>query len=283
MQYEIWKSIRSPFRYPSCRKCTWEVFDSNEAGCLKCGKHHVCHGNSVDNVCPLVQCEDSTRVCSITGLVLQEVRHSLVEFKHEAVCSSKCTGQGKKGGKGRGSLGVHQQLWDEVLVVVRFFLSGRRAKTCRDNENCKQSTRLTQNMLRQMKAFKLSHPGEMPNVCTILAEAISQERYWRFIEQASDLLVYKAAQAVHAAIVDMQARGLKITSGTRTRDLVCGLLYMLKHGLVYHECMILTHIPEVEKCLPHENKIETYFGVSSKVICMTENEVKLIFRESFQG
>ncbi len=277
MQYEVWRRVRKPFRYPSCRRCTWEVFDSNEAGCKKCGKHHMCKENAVDNDCPLIQCDDMTRVCSITGLVLREVRHSLDEYRNDTVCL--CT---KNGTRGRG-LNSQQLLFEEVLSIVEFFLSSRRAKVCRESENRKQNTRLAQHMLRQMKSFKLSHPGKSPNVCSILAGAIGQEKYWRFIEQASDSLVCQAAQAIHRSVIEMQKHGMKTAPGTRTRDLVGGLLYMLKHGLVYHERMILAHIPEVERCLPHENKIEAYFGVSSKVICMTENEVKLIFRESFQG
>ena len=76
---------------------------------------------------------------------------------------------------------------------------------------------------------------------------------------------------------------MKITSGGRMQDLVCGMLYMLKSGLSFQNKVLLKAIPELDRCLPHENKIEGYFGVSSKVICMTENEVKLVFRESYQS
>ena len=56
---------------------------------------------------------------------------------------------------------------------------------------------------------------------------------------------------------------------------------MLKNGLLFETRVLLCAIPEVDRCLPHENKIEA-FGISSTVICMTENEVKLIFRESYR-
>jgi len=242
---------------------------------LKCGRHHVCHTNAVDCTCPLIECDDRTRVCSITGLVLREVRHAKEEFSDCVLCPDNVPSC-----KNGHSLAVG---YEEVLHATQGFLCGRKARICRETENAKQNLRLCNHMLRQMKNFKLARPGQQPNVCVILGSAVSQEKYWRFIEQASDELVFKAAQAVHECMVAMLRRGLKITPGGRTRDIVCGLLYMLKHGLFYHERMILSHIPEVERCLPHENKVEAYFGVSSKVICMTENEVKLIFRESFQG
>ena len=134
-----------------------------------------------------------------------------------------------------------------------------------------------------MKLFKLTHPGKIPNVCWIIAQAMSQEKYWRFIETASEDLVKQSSRQITCCLVEMRTKGVKITAGSRLQDLVCGLLYMLKHGLTFQSRMILAAIPEVDRCLPHENKIEAYFGISSKVICMTENEVKLVFRESYQA
>jgi hypothetical protein len=62
------------------------------------------------------------------------------------------------------------------------------------------------------------------------------------------------------------------------------LLMMIKYG-PFQNKVLLSAIPEVDRCPPHKNKIEAYFGISesSKVICMTEIEVKLIFRESYQA
>jgi hypothetical protein len=268
--HAIWHRVRRPFRYPSCQACTWEVYDANQAGCLKCGKHHLCLNNTVDNRCPLIECDDRTRVCNITGFVLPEVRHSKDEFF-----------------EGRSCLHApkqvhHQDINAEVVCIVSLFLTSRRARICREQENCKQNVRLTQHMHRQMKLFKLTHPGKIPNVCCILAQAMSQEKYWRFIEAASEELVVHCSKQITLCLLEIRAKGVKITSGQRLQDLVCGMLYMLKHGLSFQSKVLLSAIPEVDRCLPHENKIETYFGISSKVICMTENEVKLVFRESYQ-
>lgn len=280
MQYEIWRRVRKPFRYPSCRQCTWEVFDANEAGCLKCGRHHLCHANAVDNKCPLVECDDRTRVCTVTGFILPEVRHAKEEFLDG---TSTATLSSYTASAHRSQMAQREAEDEEIEMLVNNFLMGEKARVCREQENGKQAARLSQHLLRQMKLFKLTHPGQMPHVCWLLAQAVSQEKYWRFIEPASRELARQAALEVARCMKTMRANGVKITPGVRTRDLVCGLLYMLKHGLAYHNRMILANIPEVDRCLPHENKIETYFGISSKVICMTENEVKLVFRETFQG
>jgi hypothetical protein len=269
MTHEIWRRMRRPFRYPSCHTCTWEVYDANQAGCLKCGKHHICRQNAVDTRCPLIECYDRTRVCSITGFVLQEVRHSKDEYlEHRPSAPPKAHHT--------------QNLSDEVVCTVATFLTSQRARVCREQENSKQNARLSQHMHRQMKLFKLTNPGKIPNVCWILAQAMTQEKYWRFIEAASEELVVNCSNRITSCLLEMRAKGVKITSGSRVQELVCGMLYMLKHGLTFQNKIILSAIPEVDRCLPHENKIETYFSISSKVICMTENEVKLIFRESYQ-
>ena len=136
---------------------------------------------------------------------------------------------------------------------------------------------------RQMRLFKLQHPGRRPGVCEMLASAVGQERYWRFMEEASEDLVRHSAHNITRCLHILKANGIRVSQGQRLRDMVCGMMYMLKNGLVYRDRVLLAAIPEVEKCLPHENKIEAHFGISSKVICMTENEVKLVFRETYQS
>lgn len=272
MSHGIWRRVRRPFRYPACRRCQWEVYDANQAGCLKCGAHHFCHGNAVDNTCPLIECDDRTRVCDITGFVLAEVRHAKDEYM------DSCTA-----GPSQPRAQQFQDINAEVVCIVSMFLTSQRARLCREQENAKQSARLAHHLHRQMKSFKLKSPGCIPNVCHLLAQAMRQEKYWRFIEAASEELVTQAAKQITLCLLDMKAKGVKITSGARTQELVCGMLYMLKTGLSFRSRILLAAIPELDQCLPHENKIEGYFGVSSKVICMTENEVKLVFRESYQS
>lgn len=229
----------------------------------------MCLANAVDNRCPLIECDDRTRVCDITGYILPEVRHARDEYFEGVVA-------------GHLKAHHHTDLNTEVTCIVSSFLNSSRARACRDQENGKQNIRLTQHMHRQMKAFKLTNPGKIPNVCWILAQAMSQEKYWRFIETASEELVIHCAKQITLCLLEIRAKGVKITTGSRLQDLVCGMLYMLKNGLSFRSKILLPAIPEVDRCLPHENKIETYFGISSKVICMTENEVKFVFRESYQ-
>ncbi len=208
-------------------------------------------------------------MCTITGFVLPEVRHAVNEYCETAVYLEK-------------PILEPPDMGAEVLSVVSGLLLGRRATYCREQENKKQYTRLTQHMHKMLRGFKMTNPGKCPVIPQILAQSIAQEKYWRFIEAASEDLVDHCARNITRCLIELKSKGARVLQGPKLKDMVCGMLYMLKNGLLFKNRVLLCAIPEVDRCLPHENKIEAYFGISSKVICMTENEVKLVFRESYQ-
>lgn len=160
--HEVWRRVRRPFRVPHCcgRGCTWEIYDIDKAGCLRCGRSHVCYSNAVDSVCPLVELDDQSRACSITGFVLNEVRHAHKEFSenvgffHEDVS--------------------RHSLNEEIYGVVASILKGHKAALCREQENMKLHAKLETHMFKQMKLFKLKHPNVLPNVALVLASALGQ-------------------------------------------------------------------------------------------------------------
>lgn len=268
MAHAIWRTIRRPFRYPSCEEHVWEVYDSNAAGCLKCGAQHVCLTNAVDNKCPLAVCDDLSRVCTITGVVLPEVRHGPNEYMDTAVQPSD-----------RATPLV--DLDADVQSVIFKLLLGAHASRYREEENCRQSRKLCAGLLKSLKQAKM-RGAERVCVHHQLAEVMTQERNLRFVQAASSRLAEQCARQILVCLVDLRSKGVRITQGARLSSLVCGLLYLLRTGLTYRNTVLLASIEEVAGCLPHENKLEAYFGISSKVICETENEIKLVFRGHYQ-
>lgn len=269
MAHAIWRKVRRPFRYPQCRQCIWEVYDANLAGCLKCGRCHECKLNAVDNRCCLITCDDASRVCDITGFILPEVRHAATEYTDTATYSEPAR--------------VHRDMEGEVHSILSTYLGSPHARSCRNAENAKLYARLTQHLFKTLKLFKVDHPRQSPNICHMLAAALARERSWHFIEEPSEALVRQCSHHIEKCLRDLQDKGVKITSGMRMQEMVCGLLFMLQNGLIYRTRVLLPAVPEIQRCLPPENKIRTFFGVSSKIICMTENEVKMVFREIYQN
>jgi hypothetical protein len=69
--YDTWHRIRKPFSIPpnvtthDCAGC-WEKFDIDNAGCMECGKYHLCEQGD----CEYTMTQDSL-VCIITGLCVK--------------------------------------------------------------------------------------------------------------------------------------------------------------------------------------------------------------------
>lgn len=233
--HEVWRRVRRPFRYPSCKACVWEVYDANLAGCVRCGRCHECQPNAVDNRCRLVQCEDASRACDITGFVLPEVRHAVREYTDTAPYHEPTS--------------ARPDLEPEVRCIVHGFLHGQRARAGRLAENAKLCARLQQHLYKALKTFKIRQPGRA-NLCHMLAAAVGRERNWRFIEEASEPLVDECSRCIARCLLDLQAKGVKLACKHRMRELVCGLLFMLQNGLIFRDQVLLPAIPEVQRCLP---------------------------------
>lgn len=265
LQHQVWRTLRRPFRYPSCEKCDWEVYDFSMAGCRKCGACHSCSMSSIGNKCPLVVCDDASRVCTITGTVVNEVRTGQNEFVDTVDLRQTCA--------------PVFCLDDEVRAIVSRILNSHHAERYRRDENTRQAKKLCVTMKKCLKSAK--RDLHLPNMCQILAESVSQEKGLRFVMPPSQQLVSECSRQIWLCIVDLHSKG-HVTSGNRLTGLVTGLLYLLRTGLVYKNKVLLAAVEEVAHCLPHENKLGEYYGISSKVICETENEIKLVFREHLQ-
>ena len=273
--YAIWRTLRRPFRYPKCapNRCVWEVFDVSQAGCLRCGAHHTCHDNAVDSTCPLAVNDDLSRVCTITGCVLNEVRHGPDEYV-DTCCISGSADARRHGGA--------TELDAEVHCVVFRLLQGDHARRYRQEENARQARKVRASLHKALRQAKLRGLEGLPNICQVLAEVMQGEKNLRFVQEASERLADQCTKEILACLVELRGRGVKTTSGQCLQELVCGLLYMLRTGLCYRNIVLLQCIHEIADCLPLESKITQYFGISSKCVTSVENLVKLTFRAHYQ-
>ena len=265
----IWQRVRRPFLYPKCvKECKWEVYDATNAGCLMCGRIHLCHKFAFEGNCPLEQCDDGTRVCCITGYIIPEVRYSKDEFLDHVVF--KQTPHAKV------------DLEAEVKKYVDKILDSGMSKKCRKEENGHQSKKLYKSFIKAIRAFKLKNKKGIPNICDLLTSTLHMEKRVNFIYRASESVKQKCYQNILLCILDLKNKGYKICIGNKFQDLICGLVYLLRTGICYQNHELLSPIPEIARCLPIESRLKQYFGVNSKVITSVENEVKLAFRDYHQ-
>jgi len=272
---QVWRRIRRPFRYPCCakNKCQWELFGPDQAGCLKCGSVHQCFENQVDNVCPLATLDDCSRACTITGIVVREVRHAASEYTD--TCSVPLEYRDDRSC-------LPPDLDADIYNAISYILLSDKANKYRNSENNKVSSKLAQSLHKSLKAFKMKGSGGLPVLHTHLAWLFYSETNVRFIQEASHDLVNQCARVISQCIVDLHKKGIKITPGVSLQNLVVGLMYLLRTGLTYEKHVLLPCIEEVALVLPNENRLENVFGISCKSICIVENITKYLWRNHLQ-
>jgi hypothetical protein len=66
-----------------------------------------------------------------------------------------------------------------------------------------------------------------------------------------------------------------------TRQLVFGLMYLMRTGVYSHSETILPRVVNIEHLLPRECYLRIFFGVSPSVITDTENKLKYLIRHGY--
>ena len=157
--------MRRPFRVPWCSECAWETFDSQAAGCTRCGQVHRC-SRVRSEACRAFRRDDGCRVCTITGCFIEEVpcadtEH--VDTAAPAVGSGGCRGV------------LSSDLYDDVHGVVSLLLCSQRARRAVEEENAKQRAKLRAEFYKALKAFKGANPGRPP----VIHQVLAQVRFFR--------------------------------------------------------------------------------------------------------
>ncbi len=266
--HAIWHRTRGPFHCMHCRSHEWERYDCNRAGCLRCGVAHECAGNLVDSHCPLAHLDDGTVCCTVTGLCVPAVRYSPNEYIDHAGPES-CAPASALAARSLAQASIHE----EVIATVAWFLTGQQAERSKNEEISRVLQRARHALVRALKQHKMESRA-LPCLPTVLANALNALRPRRYTP-ATPELCQTCAEGVEICLRDIQAPS---TPAHRT-NLVVGLLYLMKQGLVLNNTQWLPRVHLLRYCLPHENCLERCFGLSMKLICETENEIKLALRQ----
>ena len=269
----IWTRLRRPFRYPqSGHACDWERYDVDRAGCTRCGKLHRCSGSMVGCTCPLAEADDGGHVCLITGLCVAEVRTCGEEYADRVVFESRheysCEDDG---------------VFERAQAVIRAFLTSCGTANCRRQEQEKSAQKLKQAFWRVLKQRKRESPHSLPCVCGVVAEVARSEGLTELAPLPEcgygvESLLQRCASCITFCILQIHRMGFrKVCTGGKFQGMVIGMLYQSRTGLRVGELFHMPAIPGVRALLPSETYLNS-LGVSNKIICDTENEIKSCIR-----
>jgi hypothetical protein len=267
----IWHKVRGPFRAISCAHHEWERFDIQDAGCLKCGAMHHCQTHLTDNHdCPLAHMLHGEICCTITGFSLPVVRYSADEFTDQYAASKNA---------GHAHVSTTDTLSDEVHTIVEWFLLGSASRACKEDEVDRTLARCSAHVVKSLKQHKMETAGEdrrsLPCIPTILAQTMHHVRPRHCTTASAEMCAF-CSQHITKCLVNLN---IPCAQQAKRVSTVVGLLYLMKQGLTIQNVQWLPRVPSLVNCLPHETCLEKTFKLSMKLVCETENEVKLALRQ----
>lgn len=269
--HSTWHRVRGPFRSVSCDQHTWERFDIQGAGCLMCGAAHECKTHLTDNCeCPLAHLRSGDICCTITGYCLPVVRYSKCEYVDHCAAHAASSGRPQ-----------HQQvanLADEVDTIVNWFLLGAASQGCKIEEVDRTLARCHAHVVKALKLHKMETAGEekrcLPCLPAILAQTMHNVKPKHSLVASEELCRF-CSQHITKCLLNLNLAGVQ----AKRVSTVVGLLYLMKQGLTIQNVQWLPRVPSLVNCLPHETCLEKTFKLSMKLVCETENEVKLALRQ----
>jgi hypothetical protein len=265
MLHHVWRTARGPFHRVTCKEHTWEVYGGHNAGCLKCGCEHVCSKHVFEKTCPLAATQDGGVCCTITGYCVPTLRLSDAEYVESVHFEKQCKSNAQQ------VLGV-----EDINALVQWFLVGHESLKCKKDEIDKAIAKYHVAFVKVLKQRKVVKGAKDNPRCILSALALvldsSKPKYMR---RASPKLCEFCSLHIFKCL-----KGLNLANVYNRRlNLVIGMLYLMKQGLVIQNVQWLPKIPELSHCLPHETTLEKNFKLCMKLVCETENEIKLALRQ----
>jgi hypothetical protein len=266
--HNVWRYTRGPFFHVNClnrNSHKWELYDGDKAGCLLCGRGHVCCKNVFTNKenCTLFENIDNSVTCTITGLTIPSIRTSENEYYENYSFT-------------RPEILTFQTKYDDVRTYIMFiindFLLGEKMKQCRIKENIKKIQKIHTNTTRWLKSYKLTH-NISPSIHDVIAQALVSTKI-NFCVPPQSCIINTCVQHITKCVIDCDL----IQHVNNKPYFVIGLLYLMKSGLCINNAYWLPRTPSLLFHLPQENSLEKSFGISIKTICETENCIKIILR-----
>lgn len=265
----LWRNIRSPFTIPaSCHTCRdehWEQFDADKAGCLKCGKLHLC----TEGRCHTVLTE-SHFACTLTGFITKNQN-----FQQQYVENGPTTMTVEK----------QKKRWithDQIEYWFERVTQSDKWKACMEKEMNRIFDKMNNMFFKVAKQWKIMN--RHPNVIDIFTEVRVKMGYIRIPlinidRELYDRVTQLSILHIMQFTTTFRTQLMKVIPVAKTNSLIIGLIYMLRHGLIVLDSLtILPCFSLLKRLLPMETCLKSHFHVQCKIITETENIIKSMLK-----
>lgn len=240
-------------------ECQWQCFDSDKAGCTRCGCVHICK----DGECEVTLTEEAS-VCLVTGLCVKDKNFAQDDY-------SDCIAY-----KGP-STSCETRNFDYVVVrqVVSHVLKSDQAQEARDSLTDKIIQKITTSIMKQ----NTSHGNLIDIIEQNFDETLHKFDFPVSLrpEKVESLIDACAHQICITMTIAESQLGLNVKS-TEVRDNIIALLYLMRIGIHVGGVVVLPCVKQLQYLLPSENLLWRFFKCKSKNITETENKYKMRIR-----
>ena len=260
----IWRIVRGPFILPEntaqYHRCQWEKIDFDKAGCLLCGAIHRCDSIT----CKEVSNTGDSLICNITGCVLSKV---LVTNEWTDTCLPTDNR-------------IKFELDNDVEVYIEELLVSTKAQECLARERAKFSEIVESKFLQYMFSERECVGNAIDTMVTIL-QKVAGRFPPDFDLDARKQVVSLCKRFLTPVVATIQNSHCFRTFKYNNRQLVFGLMYLMRNGVYSHSETVLPRIVNMQYILPRESYLRSLYGVSPSVITDTENKLKFLIRHGY--
>lgn len=253
---DLWRRLRRPFVLPESTQhhaCEWENIDVDVLGCLVCGGIHACD----QRTCKDVLQTNSSIVCAVSGVVLQNHMYSDVEFVDTAAITGPLSQ-------------FDEDIWAEVDSTIHNIFLSARSKQYKRQALCEV-------VLRWSRADITS--VNLVTSCIKIVHKLEQHPYiFSFVSvQRREELAVEAANECRRILRFIVTCGMPVKA-QEVQRLTVGVLYLMQHGISTGNNVILKQQKDMCQILPAENCLLKFYGIHPKFITETENRIKFCLR-----
>lgn len=269
---QFWRLIREPFYLPqsvhTCQSHDFENIDINIAGCVLCGRIHVCDKGH----CELHE-YDGRQVCEITGYCVRNVVYSQNEYVDTVVHVNNNSVHGNRGAAGYSATRLPL---DTMLIETWVKDVVTRHVDLLQDEIAHNVARRSLIFTRILKHYKsMQYSTNIVNMLTCFVNATKNIREPRVL--APDELQRVAAECVSVvtAFCSRMFTLRAIPTTNKLRGFVIGVVYLMRDGLCVNDSVqLLPQLPVLNFVLPSETRLRLACRLSTKIMTETENHIK---------
>jgi hypothetical protein len=234
----------------------WEKIDFDKAGCLVCGRLHLCDSIS----CKDVSTTNESVICNVTGCVLRNV---LVTNQWCDTCMPvDCK--------------TETPVQNDIEVYIVELLMSSKTKECLARER-----RKIYDILEARFVCEPAAPGNAIDSIASAMHAVGGRIPADFDTEARQLLVGTCLRFISPVVASIQGSQSFRSFKYNTRQLVFGLIYLMRSGVYCHNETILPKIVNMQFFVPRECYLRIIFDVSPSIITDTENKLKFLVRHGY--